>query len=117
MLTLHCPLTDTTRNLINRDTIALMRRGAIIINTSRGPVVNESDVAEALESGQLAAYGADVMCSEPPSADNPLFKQPHAYITPHIAWATREARARLVKCAIDNVKAFMDGSPVNVVNP
>lgn len=117
VLTLHCPLTDTTRNLINRDTIALMRRGAIIINTSRGPVVNESDVAEALESGQLAAYGADVMCSEPPSADNPLFKQPHAYITPHIAWATREARARLVKCAIDNVKAFMDGSPVNVVNP
>lgn len=117
VLTLHCPLTDTTRNLINRDTIALMRRGAIIINTSRGPVVNESDVAEALESGQLAAYGADVMCSEPPSADNPLFKQPHAYITPHIAWATREARTRLVKCAIDNVKAFMDGAQVNVVNP
>lgn len=117
VLTLHCPLTDTTRNLINRDTIALMRRGAIIINTSRGPVVNEGDVAEALESGQLAAYGADVMCCEPPLADNPLFKQPHAYITPHIAWATREARARLVKCAIDNVKAFMDGSPVNVVNP
>lgn len=116
ILTLHCPLTDSTRNLINRDSIARMRPGAIIINTSRGPVVNEHDVAEALESGRLAAYGADVMSCEPPSADNPLLRQPNAYITPHIAWATREARIRLVKCAINNVRAFVDGNPVNVVN-
>ena len=116
ILTLHCPLTDSTRNLINRDSIARMRPGAIIINTSRGPVVNEHDVAEALESGRLAAYGADVMSCEPPSADNPLLRQPNAYITPHIAWATREARIRLVKCAISNVRAFVDGNPVNVVN-
>ena len=116
ILTLHCPLTDSTRNLINRDSIARMRPGAIIINTSRGPVVNEHDVAEALESGRLAAYCADVMSCEPPSAENPLLRQPNAYITPHIAWATREARTRLVKCAINNVRAFVDGNPVNVVN-
>ena len=93
-----------------------MRPGAIIINASRGPVVNEHDVAEALESGRLAAYGADVMSSEPPSADNPLLRQPNAYITPHIAWATREALTRLVRTAIDNLRAFADGNPVNVVN-
>ena len=116
ILTLHCPLNESTRNLINRDSIARMRPGAIIINTSRGPVVNEHDVAEALESGRLAAYGADVMSSEPPSADNPLLRQPNAYITPHIAWATREARTRLVRTAIDNLRAFADGNPVNVVN-
>ena len=79
-------------------------------------MVNEHDVAEALESGRLAAYGADVMSSEPPSADNPLLRQPNAYITPHIAWATREARTRLVRTAIDNLRAFADGNPVNVVN-
>lgn len=116
ILTLHCPLNESTRNLINRDSIARMRPGAIIINTSRGPVVNEHDVVEALESGRLAAYGADVMSCEPPSADNPLLRQPNAYITPHIAWATREARTRLVRTAIDNLRAFADGNPVNVVN-
>lgn len=115
ILTLHCPLTDKTRGLVNRDTIAKMKHGAILINTGRGPLVNENDVAEALHSGQLGGYGADVMCKEPPSADNPLFNAPNAYITPHIAWATPEARARLLKTAVDNIRAFLNGKPVNVV--
>lgn len=116
LITLHCPLNDSTRGMINKESIDKMRRGAILINTSRGPLVNEQDVANALESGQLGAYGADVMCSEPPAADNPLFKQPNAFITPHIAWATREARLRLMAIALNNVKAFIEGNPVNVVN-
>ncbi len=115
IITLHCPLTPTTRELINKDSIRKMRRGAILINTGRGPLVKEADVAEALQSGQLGAYGADVMCSEPPSADNPLFAQPNAYITPHIAWATVEARERLMRIAVDNLKAFVSGNPINVV--
>jgi glycerate dehydrogenase len=93
-----------------------MKHGAILINTARGPLVNENDVAEALKSGQLAGYGADVMCQEPPSPDNPLFAQPNASITPHVAWATIEARERLMAIAIANVKAFLEGKPVNVVN-
>lgn len=116
ILTLHCPLTDSTREMINRETIEKMKSGAILINTGRGPLVNEADVAEALRTGRLGAYGADVMCSEPPSADNPLLSAPNSYITPHIAWATYEARVRLVDIAIGNVKAFCEGNPVNVVN-
>ncbi len=116
ILTLHCPLTEATREMINRDSIAKMKHGAILINTGRGPLVNESDVAEALKSGHLAAYGADVMCSEPPSADNPLFGAPNAFITPHIAWATYEARVRLLNTAAGNIAAFMNDNPVNVVS-
>ena len=93
-----------------------MKQGAILINTGRGPLVNEADVAAALQSGKLAAYGADVMCQEPPVADNPLLQQPNAFITPHIAWATQEARKRLVNIAINNVRAFVQGEPINVVN-
>lgn len=115
IISLHCPLTDATRELINRKSIAKMRRGAIIINTGRGQLVNEDDVADALADGQLAAYGADVMCQEPPSTDNKLAKQPHAFITPHIAWATTEARKRLMTIAADNIRAFADGRPVNTV--
>ena len=115
IITLHCPLTPSTRELINKESIKKMRRGAILINTGRGPLVNEADVAEALQEGQLGAYGADVMCSEPPAADNPLFAQPNAYITPHIAWATVEARERLMAIAVNNLKAFVSGNPVNVV--
>lgn len=116
IVSLHCPLTTDTRGMINKSTLAEMRRGAILVNTARGPLVVEEDVAEALESGQLGAYGADVMCQEPPVADNPLFRQPHAFITPHVAWATYEARERLMEIATGNVAAFIDGHPVNVVN-
>ena len=93
-----------------------MKPGAILINTGRGPLVNERDVAEALHSGQLRAYGADVMCQEPPQADHPLLAEPNAFITPHVAWATYEARVRLMNIAVAHVKAFIDGAPVNVVN-
>ena len=116
ILSLHCPLNHATREIINASSIAKMKRGALLVNTGRGPLVNEQDVADALISGQLGGYGADVMCQEPPSADNPLFSAPNAYITPHVAWATYEARHRLMAIATGNVKAFIDGAPVNVVN-
>ena len=117
ILTLHCPLTPDTHELINARTLARMKHGALLVNTGRGPLVNEADVAEALASGQLGGYGADVMCSEPPAADNPLFAQPNAFITPHIAWASVEARQRLLNATFDNIRAFQDGHPQNVVNP
>ena len=116
VLTLHCPLTPQTREMINAESLSQMKHGALLINTGRGPLVNEYHVAEALKSGQLGGYGADVMCSEPPIADNPLFKAPNAFITPHIAWATFEARTRLMNIAVDNIKSFIAGSPTNVVN-
>ena len=116
VLTLHCPLTPDTRELVNAKTLQMMKRGAIVINTGRGPLVNENDVAEALRSGQLAAYGADVMCQEPPLADNPLLREPNAFITPHVAWATVDARKRLITIAVENIKAFIEGKPVNVVD-
>ena len=93
-----------------------MKHGAILINTGRGPLVNETDVAEALKTGELGAYGTDVMSKEPPAADNPLLTAPNAYITPHIAWATYEARVRLMDIAVANVRAFTEGQPQNVVN-
>lgn len=116
VLSLHCPLSENTREMINRQSLAKMKRGAILVNTGRGPLVNEADVAEALAEGRLAGYGSDVMSSEPPKADNPLLKQPNAFITPHIAWATAEARGRLMATAIENAKAFIAGKPQNVVN-
>lgn len=116
ILTLHLPLCHSTREIINASTIAKMKRGALLINTGRGPLVNECDVAAALHSGQLGGYGADVMCQEPPAAGNPLLSAPNAYITPHIAWATYEARQRLMDIAVGNVRAFVSGHPVNVVN-
>lgn len=116
ILTLHCPLTASTRELIDESALERMKRGAILINTARGPLVNEQAVAAALQSGQLAAYGADVMCAEPPAADNPLLVQPNAYLTPHVAWASIEVRTRLVNIAVENMRAFVDGAPQNVVN-
>ena len=116
VLTLHCPLTAETKEMINANTLKLMRPGAILINTGRGQLVNEADVADALDSGRLRAFCADVLCQEPPLADNPLFQRPNAYITPHIAWATLEARQRLMKVAVDNLKAFIAGNPINVVS-
>ena len=115
VLTLHCPLTPKTKEMINKDTLSRMKRGALLVNTGRGQLVNEADVAKALADGQLGGYGADVMTQEPPAADNPLLGAPNAYLTPHIAWATVEARKRLVAIAADNVKAFAQGSPQNVV--
>jgi len=115
VLSLHCPLMDDTRYLINATTIRKMKSSAILINTGRGPLVKDTDVAYALENGLLAAYCADVLTEEPPTANHPLLKQPNAFITPHIAWATREARQRLVQVAIDNVVAFVEKSPRNVV--
>ena len=115
VLSLHCPLTDTTRHLIQEDTLRQMKPTAILINTGRGPLVDDQAVANALAKGRLAAFCADVLTEEPPSIDNPLLKQPNAYITPHIAWASKEARIRLLQIATDNVRAFVNGKPQNVV--
>lgn len=114
VLSLHCPLTDSTKHLINRESLAKMKSTAVIINTGRGPLVDDKAVADALQQKALAAFCADVLTQEPPK-DNPLLSQPNAYITPHIAWASTEARVRLVQIAIDNVRAFVCGHPQNVV--
>ena len=116
VLSLHCPLTPETHHLINCQTLQQMKPTAILINTGRGPLVNDQDVADALKGNRLTAFCADVLTEEPPRADNPLFQCENAFITPHIAWATKEARSRLVDIAINNVKAFVEGKPVNVVN-
>ena len=117
VVSLHCPLVmDSTYHLIDASAIAEMKRGRVLVNTGRGPLVDEDAVADALESGQLAAYAADVMSSEPPAADSRLLRHPHAFITPHIAWATVEARRRLLHIAAQNVEAFLNGEPINVVN-
>ena len=116
VVSLHCPLTDSTHHLICRETLLKMKPTAILINTGRGPLVDEQDVADALTENRLKAYCADVLSEEPPKADNPLLHQANAYITPHIAWATKEARMRLIDVAVSNVKAFVEGNPLNVVN-
>ncbi len=115
VVSLHCPLTDTTRHLINARTLQMMKPSAILINTGRGPLVNDADVAEALSTRRLYAYCADVLTTEPPQADNPLLCQSNAYFTPHIAWASVEARVRLLQTAIANVRAFANGTPQNTV--
>ena len=115
VLSLHCPLTADTHHLINEQRLQQMKPGAILLNTGRGPLVDERAVAKALASGRLGAYAADVMELEPPTKDNPLFSQPNAFLTPHIAWATHEARQRLMDIAVANVKAFIEGAPINVV--
>lgn len=115
VLSLHCPLTPDTKHLINRQTLGLMKPSAILINTGRGPLINDEDVAEALKNNRLRAFCADVLTEEPPKADNPLLSCENAFITPHIAWASNEARIRLIDIAIGNVKAFTEGKPQNVV--
>ena len=115
VVSLHCPLTNRTRHMINPQTLQLMKPSAILINTGRGPLVDDQAVDTALAEGRLSAFCADVLTEEPPKADNPLLKQPNAFITPHIAWATNEARTRLLQVAISNVKAFLDGKPQNIV--
>lgn len=116
VISLHCPLTNNTFEMINAEALEKMRPGTILINTGRGALINEEAVAKALETSHLKAYCADVLTDEPPKKDNPLFKQPNAYITPHIAWATVEARQRLMNICAENIKAFIDGEPQNVVN-
>ena len=115
VLSLHCPLTEHTHHLINSDTLRQMKPTAILINTGRGPLVDDQAVADALAEGRLAAFCADVLTVEPPKTDNPLLKQPHAFITPHIAWATKEARVRLLQVATDNARAFLSANPINVI--
>ena len=116
IVSLHCPLTADTRHLINRESLEKMKEGSILINTGRGQLVDEEAVADALASGHLGGYGADVMIDEPPSPNNPLLAQRNAFITPHIAWATREARQRLMDICVRNVKAFIEGKRLNAVN-
>lgn len=115
VISLHCPLTDTTRHLINNETLRLIKPSAILINTGRGPLVDDQAVASALAEGQLAAFCADVLTEEPPKADNPLLAQPNAFFTPHIAWASKEARIRLLQVVTCNVKAFLNGKPQNSI--
>ena len=116
IVSLHCPLTEDTRHLVNTERLATMKSSAILINTGRGPLVDDAAVAEALNSDQLAAYGADVLTTEPPTADTPLLSSKNSYLTPHIAWATHEARQRLINICTENVRAYLDGEPVNQVN-
>jgi glycerate dehydrogenase len=116
VVSLHCPLTPETQNLVNGERLAMMKRSAYLINTSRGPLVDERALAAALHAGQIAGAGLDVLSIEPPPADHPLLTAPNCAITPHIAWATRAARKRLLDVAAANVKAFLDGTPQNVVN-
>lgn len=113
---LHCPLFESTRGIINRSTLAKMKDGVIIINNSRGQLIVEEDLREALDSGKVAAAGLDVVSTEPIRADNPLLGAKNCIITPHISWAPKESRARLMSIAIENVRAFMAGRAVNVVN-
>ena len=116
VLSLHCPLTADTKQLINRETLQKMKSSAILINTGRGPLINDQDVAEALNNNRLRAYCTDVLTEEPAKSDNPLLQCEYAYITPHIAWATCEARTRLIEIATENVKAFIEGKAQNVVS-
>lgn len=116
ILSLHCPLTPETQGLVNSERLSLMKQTAFLINTSRGPVVNEQDLADTLNSGCIAGAGLDVLSTEPPKPDNPLLSANNCIITPHIAWATKSARERLMKITVENVKSFIEGSPINVVN-
>lgn len=116
VISLHCPLTDNTHHLINKETLQKMKSSAIVINTGRGPLVNDTELADALNTGSIAAYAADVLTVEPARKDNPLLGTKNCYLTPHIAWATREARQRLMDICVKNIKAFLAGKPVNVVS-
>jgi glycerate dehydrogenase len=116
VVSIHCPLVSETKGLINSESIKRMKSSAFLINTSRGPIVVEKDLTDALNNGIIAGAGIDVLSIEPPAKDNPLFKAKNCLITPHIAWATKEARERLMDAAVNNVEAFINGNPVNVIN-
>lgn len=116
VISLHCPLTDQTKEIINASSIAKMKDGVIIINNGRGPLVNEQDVADALECGKIKAFAADVLSTEPPKDSNPLLSAKNCILTPHISWAPKEARERLMSISYENLKAFLDGNVQNKVN-
>jgi glycerate dehydrogenase len=115
VISLHCPLTDQTQGIINKESIALMKKGVIIINTARGPLIIEEDLAAALEAGDVYAAAVDVLYNEPPEEDNPLLNSNKTIITPHIAWASKESRERLMKTAVDNIKSYLNGEIKNSV--
>ena len=116
VVSLHCPLTQDNEGLVNRQRLEMMKPTAFLINTSRGPLIDEPSLADALNRGRIAGAGLDVLCEEPPRLDNPLLRAKNCTITPHIAWATRAARQRLMDIAVSNVQAFIQGNPQNVVS-
>jgi len=116
VVSLHCPLTTETKQMINAQRLKLMKPTAFLLNTSRGPLIDEAALAAALQAGQIAGAGLDVLSVEPPAADNPLYQAPNCFVTPHISWATRAARSRLMRVAVENVAAFIGGKPQNVVS-
>ena len=116
VISLHCPLTAENREFVNAEKLALMKSSAILINTGRGPLIQEADLAEALNAGKIRAAGLDVLHQEPPNMDNPLIHAKNCIITPHNAWGTRECRERLIQIAADNLQNFQNGTPSNVVN-
>ena len=116
IVSLHCPLTGETDGLVNSDTLAKMKETAFLVNTGRGPLIDEEALADALNSGRIAGAGLDVLAKEPPDPDCPLLTAKNCVLTPHIAWATKEARERLLATAVSNLEAFLDGNSVNVVN-
>ncbi len=117
VISLHCPLTPDSENLVNATRLATMKSSAYLVNTSRGPLIDSEALAVALNSGQIAGAGLDVLEEEPPPREHPLYSAKNCYITPHIAWATQAARARLLNTAVENLSAFQNGQPQNVVNP
>ena len=116
VVSIHCPLFPETKGLINKESLKWMKKSSFLLNTSRGPIIVDEDLADALNNDLIAGAGIDVLSVEPPSKDNPLFKAKNCIITPHIAWATKEARARLMNITVKNLAAFLNGNPVNVVN-
>ncbi len=116
VVTIHAPLTPETKGLINASALAKMKRSAFLLNTARGPIIEEADLANALNGDLIAGAGLDVLSAEPPAPDNPLFSAKNCVITPHIAWATKEARSRLMGLVVENIAAYINGNPINVVN-
>jgi glycerate dehydrogenase len=116
VISLHCPLTPDTQHLINEERLRLMKPTSLLVNTSRGPLVDEVSLAKALNEGKIAGAGVDVLEVEPPRTESPLFSAKNCYVTPHIAWATHSARSRLMQIAVKNVADFVNGIPTNIVN-